>query len=317
MIRLLQNAVATLVDLFPHRRTPEQRILAQRLAGDLRAIAASPLAGSRSEFWRETCLELCACAEGGDADYFMRWPPIASTMVHGTTPHALAAYRLLRRSPAWRSRWSAALHYAEFGHPPPFLRDLRTNAVAIQHASHLLLFAEATGQSFLDTDCIVELGGGYGSMCRLAHRLGYRGFYVIFDQPPVLALQRYYLGLHGIAAAYASDEPGARFALCRTIGEVSSIVAAAGFKRVSLISTWALSEMPLGLRHELEALFELRALARALLSYQAEFTGIDNRRYFADLLERTTERLAWRHCEIEFLAGNYYAFGSAKASKPQ
>ena len=317
MIRLLQNAVATLVDLLPRRQTPEQRRLGQRLASDLQAIVASPLAGARSEFWRETCLELCACAEDGDADYFMRWPPIARTMVHGTTPHALAAYRLLRRSPGWRGHWSAALHYAEFGHPPPFLRDLRTNAVAIQHASHLLLFAEATGRSFLDADCIVELGGGYGSMCGLAHRLGYRGCYVIFDQPPVLALQRYYLGLHGLEAAYASDEPAARIALCRSLGEVVSIVAAGGFKQISLISTWALSEMPLGLRQELEALIELEALAQVLLSYQTEFTGIDNRRYFTDLLERTNRRFAWRHFEIEFLVDNYYAFGLAKAPRAQ
>src|SRR5260221_3039491 len=244
LIRLLQNIVATLLDLRPGRLTPQQRWLAERLVSDLRSIAASPIAGAQSVFWREACLELCACAESGDANYFMRWPPIARTMVHGTTPHALAAYRLLRRSAAWRGIWSAALHYTEFGHPPPFLRDLRTNAIAIQHASHLFLFGEATGQSLIDADCILELGGGYGSLCRLTHSLGYRGKYIIFDQPPVLALQRYYLGLHGVAAEYGGGEWAERGTLCRAIGELASVVARGRFKKISLLSTLALTEMP-------------------------------------------------------------------------
>jgi hypothetical protein len=49
-----------------------------------------------------------------------------------------------------------------------------------------------------DTDCIIEFGGGFGSMCRLVHALGFRGQHIIFDLPPVWALQRYYLRLHGI-----------------------------------------------------------------------------------------------------------------------
>jgi hypothetical protein len=56
------------------------------------------------------------------------------------------------------------------------------------------------GSCLHDADCIVEFGGGFGSMCRLIGALGFRGRYVIFDLPPVLALQRYYLGLHGIEA---------------------------------------------------------------------------------------------------------------------
>ena len=51
-------------------------------------------------------------------------------------------------------------------------------------------------------DVIVEFGGGYGSMCRLVRKLGFKGRYVIFDLRPILALQKYYLGLHGVEAGY-------------------------------------------------------------------------------------------------------------------
>jgi hypothetical protein len=80
--------------------------------------------------------------------------------------------------------------------PPMF----STNAMAMEHALHLFRFHSRLGSYLHDADCIVEFGGGFGSMCRLIGALGFRGRYVIFDLPPVLALQRYYLGLHGIEA---------------------------------------------------------------------------------------------------------------------
>ena len=40
---------------------------------------------------------------------------------------------------------------------------------------------------------IVEFGGGYGSMCRLLHKLGFSGQYFIYDLPEFVALQRYFL----------------------------------------------------------------------------------------------------------------------------
>jgi hypothetical protein len=91
------------------------------------------------------------------------------------------------------------------GGPPPFPPMFSppmfsTNAMAIAHALHLFRFHSRLGSYLHDADCIVEFGGGFGSMCRLIGALGFRGRYVIFDLPPVLALQRYYLGLHGIEA---------------------------------------------------------------------------------------------------------------------
>ena len=58
---------------------------------------------------------------------------------------------------------------------------------------HLALFEETTGSKIDTLELIFEFGGGYGSMCRLAHNLGFNQAYIIFDLQPFSALQNYYL----------------------------------------------------------------------------------------------------------------------------
>jgi hypothetical protein len=45
---------------------------------------------------------------------------------------------------------------------------------------------------------IVEFGGGFGTMCKLVHQLGFKGRYIIFDLPECSALQEYYLNAVGL-----------------------------------------------------------------------------------------------------------------------
>lgn len=82
---------------------------------------------------------------------------------------------MMQRSATWRSLWRPALRHIQHGHPPPFAPMLSTNAMAIEHASHLWRFHLHHECCLQDTDCIVEFGGGFGSMCRMAHALGFRG----------------------------------------------------------------------------------------------------------------------------------------------
>src|ERR1051326_5818954 len=205
LLRFAENALSTAFDLLAKPPTKDQKELGRRFQNELNELAAGHASSHQMEFWRQTCAELAACANSGNPLHFMRWPPIASTMVPRTTAYAIGAYGLLRRSPAWQDIWKQALEHPQYGDPPPFLPNLATNAAAIQHASHLVIFRQEMLQSLTDAACIIELGGGYGSMCRLVRRLGYEGKYLIFDQPAILALQRFYLGLHGIEADYAGQ----------------------------------------------------------------------------------------------------------------
>lgn len=292
-----QDIVATVLDLFAGPATPAQAALADRFRADMRAEIAAT--GEKLPFWATMTQELLHCAETGDPLYFMRWSPIAGAMVPNTTPDSIRAYRTLRGRPDWGQRWRSAVMHPNFGHAPPFLANLGTSALTVGHASHLIRFQEATGQDLLNRGGIVEFGGGFGSMCRLTTRLGLPGPYLIFDLPPILALQRYYLGLHGIDAQPAGS---GRVMLCRELDEVRANMPT----NCALMSTWALSEMPLGLRERIETFLDDARATAVLLAYQYAFEGIDNRVWFDAMVKR--HAAGWRWFKVSADSHSDYLF---------
>jgi len=143
-------------------------------------------------------------------------------------------------------------------------------------------------------------------MCRIASRLGFHGSYLIFDQPPMLALQRYFLALHGIDSSYG--EGSAQVSLYSDLEELRKHLNHGGFHRIAVMSTWALSEMPLTFRAEIEPILDTDKCVVVLFAYQAEFEGIDNREYFESLLSRHSEGWDWAQVEVPYHL-SYYAFG--------
>ena len=297
-LRKAQDLLATLGDVFARPATHEQMQLAERLRTDLRDLTS--VAQDQLPFWRATTEQLLRHVENEDPRYFMRWPPIAGTMVPNNTPYALAAYRALRRRPDWHGKWKHAVIHRNFGHGPPFLANPRSSAITVEHATHLVRFKDATGRDLIDCAGIAEFGGGFGSMCRLTTRLGFRGRHVIFDLPPILALQRYFLGLHSIAAGYDRAE---RIVLASGLETVAATIP----RDTALISTWALSEMPIGLREQIERFLRDDRTTVAMLAYQHAFEGIDNKAWFAGLMQRNQDLWDWH--KVAFDANSDYLFG--------
>ncbi|MBL8699532.1 MAG: hypothetical protein JNK67_14235 [Alphaproteobacteria bacterium] len=308
-VRFVENVIDTIRDKCGlDRSIPVDPSLSQQLLADLRRFAGE--SARCGDFWGEICQSLLHCAETGNPASFMRWPPIARTMVPRTGRYTIAAYRALRSSAHWTDRWEPILHRPTIGRPPACLPDLRTDNLTVQHASHLHAFRKLCGVEWYDADCIVEFGAGFGSMCRTVHQLGFRGRYIIFDLPPITALQRFYLAAHGIQADYA---PGRSVQLCHRLEDVAAVMPPSA-DRLSAISTWALSEMPLALRADIEVMLE--RCGRILLAYQAEFEGNDNARYFDSLGHRLARSFDLHVAEIDGHAGNRYMFGLAKAHRP-
>lgn len=315
--RLAEDGLATVMDAFAQPPSLSQCVLAKQLTDSLNVLLKDEGKGEGSAFWQGICEELHRLAAAGDPMYFMRWPPIKATMVHGAVPATLRMWWMLRQSPGWRKVWKPALRHPQFGNPPPFALMLSTNAMAIEHASHLMRFHRQQGEFLHDTGCIVEFGGGFGSMCRIIRALGFRGRYIIFDLPPVLALQRYYLRLHEI---HASEAAGADVWLCPDLETILDWLVREGPASVSLISTWALSEMPLTIRKRIEPFFRLKASKKALLAFQPSFEGNDNHIYFRDLMTRTADRWSWIEASVDrsgkpaSTQDSLYMFGRMRSS---
>jgi len=102
--------------------------------------------------------------------------------------------------------------------------------------------------------------------------------------------------MHGIAADGTGREA---VWLCPDLDLIRQRVAGMQSERVSLISTWALSEMPLAVRDRVTPLFGSEACAKVLMAYQPSFEGNDNRRYFSDLVAGTADRWTWRQTPVD------------------
>ncbi|HYF07830.1 MAG TPA: hypothetical protein VD970_09420 [Acetobacteraceae bacterium] len=298
LARWFEDAAMTVSDWTTREANALERKLADQLRDDLARFAST--AADQAPFWKETCEQLAHNAQSGDPRFFKRWPLIVATMVYRTTPETIGMYRKLRSLPAWSNGLGAAAAGPSPGGGPIFVPNPRIDTAALHYATHLEHFRQVTGRSLLDHACILEFGGGYGGMCRFADRLGFAGRYIIFDLPPVLALQRYYLGLGGLSAEYAAE---ARQVLCHSLADVSRFVQPG----TALLSTWALSEMPFELRTQIEDFISSQRSTAALFAYSKSWNGFDNLRYFEDLQARHADGWTWRRTPID--DDRYYLVG--------
>jgi hypothetical protein len=290
LIRRIENVAATVGDMLPRAVSSDQAAAGERFREALARLARNAAQGS--PFWREACETFRDCAASGDPMFFMRWAPIKATMINGTTPFTVRVFQALRGDTDWQTVWKPAITHPLYGHGPIFIPYPWTFGNTVMHAANLRHFQATTGRSLLDSPFIAEFGGGYASMSRLVAKLGHAGRYAIFDLPPVLELQRYYLALHGVTSG---DEAQARVFLTGDLDAIRDRLVPGS----ALMSTWALSEMPLPLRARIVALLDEPRCSSALFAYQNQFEGIDNAAWFAALAEATGANWIWRTTRID------------------
>jgi len=160
------------------------------------------------------------------------------------------------------NKWEHALKETTTGNidRASFYPDSSVNM--IRYAGHLATFEKRYNKKIEDMETIVEFGGGYGGMCRLVKRLGFKGEYIIYDLPELLLLQKYYLTKEGLMDnTIITDD----FSIFNKPHDL-------------LIGTWSVSECPLAMRDEIIKNFKCYIMA-----FQKNFYGINNERYFNSL----------------------------------
>ncbi|HYB70054.1 MAG TPA: hypothetical protein VEH80_05275 [Candidatus Bathyarchaeia archaeon] len=293
--------------LFFHRSGPRPDLTGQ-LRAEARALPDLPVI--TDDVWlgkREQLRQLLLSADPSD---FLRWEPIRTTMFkrgRGPVAHEL---RHLRRRPDWKTRWRPAIRDWTVGHPRPFHLHVASSPNVIHLAYHLCRFEEATGFEPATAPFVVEFGGGYGGMCRLLHRLGFAGTYVIFDLPEVAVLQRFVLRHAGIPVRDGGpDVDGTRPGVVTTSDPavLRALVHTRAKGPAAFIATWSLSESPLELRRIV--LGEVAGFDAFLVGYKEHYEGIDNRREFAAWRATLLEH-AWHEESIPHLRkAEWYLFG--------
>jgi hypothetical protein len=255
--------------------------------------------GGDSPWWTGVRERLVRHVLTDDPRAFLRWDPIRETMVVPNLPYVENELRALRASDAWTSTWSGALDEDPSGCPPPYPGHPTSSANLIHHAFHVQRLRELTACSLEDFTQIVEFGGGYGSFARLAFRLGFMGTYHVHDFPEFAALQRYYM--HSVVAVRGEDLAG-DFMTSAEPADTPPPEPDGGL----FVALWSLSETPLAERESwIDA---IGGSSAALIAFQHEFEGADNRLWFKDLQTRTAD-LNWTLSDIPHLPGNAYAIG--------
>lgn len=244
--------------------------------------------------WQSNRLRLRTEMLRRDARGFLTWQVIRDTMF--PPPYAAFARTELKflKQHNWRA-WQGVIRERAAGLPLPCLFYPLSSSNAIHQAYHLCRFEVETGVPVRDLASIVEFGGGYGSLCRIAHAAGFGGTYAIFDLPEQLALQRYYL--RGVGVRHV-----------KSISDISVLQNVADRLRGPrlLIATWSLSESPLELRKQVAA--AVRGFDAFLIAYQSEFGGVDNGGFFREWQTWFTG-VSWKSFAIEQVPPSTYLFG--------
>lgn len=236
---------------------------------------------SPNGFWSSKRLTLREHIESGEDLYaFINWPEIVNTMFVGNGPYTAREMDALVASPEWL-RYQPALREDALGKPPT--RDVWTSGNLIHQCYHLMQWEAETELHVEDLETIVEIGAGYGALCKIIRRLGFQGEYLIFDLPEFALLQEWYLSELGITATWASDMP------------------AHMLTPDLMIALWSLSEVK-----AVEQMRYMNAISPShylLSTLDALWEGEDNKALFKGLAHFLTRR------NIEHLPGSHYLLG--------
>lgn len=223
--------------------------------------------------WNGAMNRLRELGASADPRAFQRWDVIIARMAHVDSPASDPELAALRADREWESRWRPALVEVSAGRPLPYSECPESSEVLIQTAHNILRFERLSGRRVSEWESIVEFGGGFGGMCRLAHALGFSGSYLIFDLAPFTLLQGYYLTETGILGR------GSRVALTSDFAEMERFVGAGAARGAScLVGTWSLSETPVALRERVKPLVE--TIGHYWLAFQGRYGEVDNLDYF-------------------------------------
>jgi hypothetical protein len=321
MLKKLKNTVIKLLNYFAARKltaiSPHEEIYLQVLrsvANNTPEFQSNNCTPSEKE-WFDNMNQLRQLILTDDPRKFLQWDVVRRTMFIGYERYVSTELKSMKLLSDWNNRWRRTIKESPIGCPMPFVFYPASSANLIHHAYHLSVFEQRTGVKIDALDFVMEFGGGYGSMCRVIHKLGFCGRYIIFDLPLFSALQKYFLSTLGLNVLtleqFLSNKPGI---LCISdLRELNLVIAHEDFKRESLfIATWSISEAPIKIR---EAIYPLVPKFKSwLIAYQHRFGEVDNVNFF-NSWKTENSCYKWFNMPIEHLPGNSYLVGRKDADR--
>jgi hypothetical protein len=157
---------------------------------------------------------------------------------------------------------------------------------------------------------IFEFGGGYGTMCKLFHNLGFRGKYLIFDLPVFSALQTFYLKAAGLTVHSVEEFKAAENGVLAISdqGQLKDLLGRIGeSSRAMFIATRSVSEIPILERGFFLSL--LRPFEAFLIYYSHTYREVDNTEFFRKWREDFSKQIEWHNWQENDVEDSSYLVG--------
>jgi hypothetical protein len=269
------------------------------LRSSIHALPPLPAAGSDAEaIWLAYRQRFREDILTKDPRRFLRWP-VVRPMYRRDAPYLSRWLAYLRAHPEWPSRWRPVVRESAVGDPRPFFAYLPSSGNLVHQAYQLCRFEDVTGLCLPQVELVVEFGGGYGALCRLAWALGFRGTYAIYDFPEFSALQQFYLRAHGLPVVtgprLAPDRP--RVVTLSTLVELDALLERRLPGPAAFVALWSLSETPPALRGEV--MMRMTAFDVFCFGYQRTFGEMDNTAWFGALRRRLGADIDWHDVPVQ------------------
>jgi len=246
-----------------------------------------------------------------DPREFLRWDVILQTMFVAYAEYIEPEIKYLKKHPLWNSVWKDSIEESATGHPTPYWRYPSSSGNLITHAHHVCRFEDLTGKKVSDYKYIVEFGGGYGSLCRLMYKLGFKGKYIIFDFPEFSQLQHYYLSALGFEVQMRFENQDCSQVFCISgIEQFKQTLSQINLDESLFVATWSISETPLDFRKEIFPF--LSDFNGYLIGYQAGFKEVDNLAFFKEWQD-SLNNINWIDSRIDIMKHHHrHLFGTKK-----
>lgn len=286
--------------------SPQEKRLIEELRSSFLKLSSPVENSSQSEKqWMDNINRLKTLVISDDPRIFLQWDVITRTMVVGNADFIDIELNFLRNLPDW-NRWEKAINEVPVGQPTLFPKYPSSSGNLIHHAYHVAQFEKKTGTNIETIDTIFEFGGGYGSMYRLMHNLGFQGKYIIFDFPAFSALQQFFIKSIGLEVhtidSYKSAKSGV---ICISDLDQLELVLTSQISSDNsmFLASWSISETPIEFRESILSL--ITQFKAFLIAYQGQFDNNNNIEFF-EKWKNDQDAIEWHNFKIEHIPNNYY-----------
>ena len=247
-----------------------------------------------SKTWQSFLERFQQCLTTDNAQDFLQWSVVKNTMFSENQLLALSEIHEMAKDPLFIRDWLPALAESPVGNPDLFASFPITSTNRIHKTHHLWSFAELTGVELNTYGQFVEIGAGYGLLPVISRNLGLTAPWILIDFELIGVLQKWYLEQNQVSRT--------KFVSPARLSESSHFNPEA---KTLLVSTWAISEVPLDLRRRY---LQISKGWDYLFAYQAEFDDVDNEYWFKEIQESDPDRYFYSR-DIPNLPGHKYLFG--------